>query len=68
VDHFDPLCDGGSNDKDNQAKDPLEAFICIEVQAQRLDPKVAYNKMTADWVQFYLDNEAKLPKNGGGGE
>jgi hypothetical protein len=38
------------------------------VKAQRLDPKVAYNKMTADWVQFYLDNEAKLPKNGGGVE
>jgi hypothetical protein len=83
VDHFDPLCNGGSNDKENlwfqpihamfsgkdfgfKTKDRLEAFICIEVKTQRMDPKAAYDKMTADWVQFYLDNEAKLPKNGGG--
>jgi hypothetical protein len=31
-----------------------------------MDPKVAFEKMTTDWGQFYLDNESKLPKNGGG--
>jgi hypothetical protein len=52
--------------KGGQAKDRLEAFICVEVKAQRMDPKVAFDKLTADWVQFYLDNETKLHKNGGG--
>jgi hypothetical protein len=83
VDHFDPLCNGGSNEKENlwfqpihamwngkdfgfKTKDRLEAFVCVEMKAGRMDPKVAYDKMTTDWVQFYLDNEANLPKNGGG--
>lgn len=29
-----------------------------------MDPKVAYEQMTTDWVQFFLNNESKLPKKG----
>ena len=85
IDHVDPLCNGGSNDKENlwfqpihamwngkdfgfPVKDRLEAFICAEVQAKRMDPKVAYDRMTSDWVQFYLENESKLPRKSGGVE
>jgi len=85
IDHFDPLCNGGSNDKENlwfqpahamfngkdfgfKTKDRLESFICVEMKAKRLDPKVAYDRITTDWVQFYLDNESKLPRSGGGVE
>jgi hypothetical protein len=85
VDHFDPLCNGGSNDRENlwfqpihvmwngkdfgfPTKDRLEAFVCAEVKAKRMDPKEAYDKITTDWVQFYLDTESKLSKKGGGVE
>lgn len=72
VDHFYPLCAGGSNDIANlwyqpavnewkgedfgyHAKDKLEAYICVEIKAGRLDPKQAYDRITSDWVKFYLD-------------
>ena len=78
VDHFDPLCNGGSNDIQNlwyqpitnkwngknfgfHEKDALETWICVEVKAGRLDPKEAFQKITADWVAYY--NEVKPKKS-----
>ena len=77
VDHFYPLCAGGSNDISNlwyqpavnqwqgqdfgyHAKDKLESYICIQVKAGKLDPKVAFQKMTTDWVAFYLEVKNQL--------
>jgi len=72
VDHFYPLCAGGSNDISNlwyqpavgewngkdfgyHTKDKLETYICAQIKAGKLDPKEAYDRITEDWVQFYLD-------------
>jgi uncharacterized protein YgiM (DUF1202 family) len=72
VDHFYPLCAGGSNDILNlwyqpavgdwsgkdfgyHTKDKLETFICAQIKAGKLDPKEAYDRITQDWVKFYLD-------------
>jgi hypothetical protein len=40
-------------------KDDLETWICVQVKAGKLDPKEAYQRITNDWVKFYLD--AKPP-------
>jgi hypothetical protein len=70
IDHFYPLCAGGSNDISNlwfqpetnvwngknygfHQKDDLEAWVCQQVKAGQLDPREAFNKMTADWIKFY---------------
>jgi uncharacterized protein YgiM (DUF1202 family) len=72
VDHFYPLCAGGSNDISNlwyqpaigtwngkdfgyHTKDKLEAYICVQIKAGKLDPKEAFDRITKDWVKFYLD-------------
>jgi uncharacterized protein YgiM (DUF1202 family) len=72
VDHFFPLCAGGSNDISNlwyqpavgdwngndfgyHTKDKLEAYICVQIKAGNLDPKEAFERITKDWVRFYLD-------------
>jgi len=72
VDHFYPLCEGGSNDKENlwyqpaandwngkdfgyHAKDKLETYICVQIKAGKLEPQEAYDRMTGDWVKFYID-------------
>jgi hypothetical protein len=72
VDHFQPLCAGGSNEIKNlwyqpetndwngedfgfHAKDKLEAYVCTQIKAEKLDPKDAYSRITVDWVKFYLD-------------
>lgn len=72
VDHFYPLCAGGSNDIENlwyqpavnewkgrdfgyHAKDKLETPVCQQIKAGKLDPKEAYQRITTDWVKFYLD-------------
>jgi uncharacterized protein YgiM (DUF1202 family) len=72
VDHFYPLCAGGSNDIKNlwyqpavgdwngkdfgyHTKDKLEAYICVQIKAGKLDPKEAFDRITQDWVKFYLD-------------
>ena len=72
VDHFYPLCAGGSNDISNlwyqpavgdwngndfgyHTKDKLEAYICVQIKAGKLTPKEAFDRITEDWVQFYLD-------------
>jgi hypothetical protein len=72
VDHFYPLCAGGSNSKKNlwyqpkdnewnghnfgfREKDRLESYICAQIKDGKLLPKVAYNRITSDWVKFYLD-------------
>ena len=72
VDHFYPLCAGGSNDISNlwyqpavgewngkdfgyHTKDKLEAYICVQIKAGKLTPKEAFDRITKDWVQFYLD-------------
>ncbi len=72
VDHFYPLCAGGSNEILNlwyqpavgdwngkdfgyHTKDKLETFICAQIKAGNLDPQEAYDRITQDWVKFYLD-------------
>jgi hypothetical protein len=72
VDHFYPLCAGGSNDLHNlwyqpaanqwngrnfgfHEKDDLEAWICVQIKAGQLDPREAFQKITADWVRYYLE-------------
>jgi uncharacterized protein YgiM (DUF1202 family) len=72
VDHFYPLCAGGSNDISNlwyqpaigdwngkdfgyHAKDKLEAYICVQIKANKLTPKEAFDRITEDWVRFYFD-------------
>lgn len=72
VDHFYPLCAGGSNDIKNlwyqpaigdwngkdfgyHTKDKLEAYICVQIKTGKLAPKEAYDRITKDWVKFYLD-------------
>lgn len=72
VDHFYPLCAGGSNDIKNlwyqpasndwngkhfgyHEKDKLEAYICAQIKDGTLDPQEAYDRITKDWVKFYLD-------------
>lgn len=72
VDHFYPLCAGGSNDIRNlwyqptsndwngkhfgyHQKDKLEAYVCAQIKDGTLDPHDAYDRMTKDWVKFYLD-------------
>jgi len=72
VDHFYPLCAGGSNDIKNlwdqpaenewngqnygyHEKDKLETYVCEQIKAGKLNPKDAYNRITSDWVKFYLD-------------
>ena len=70
IDHFYPLCAGGSNDIQNlwaqpevnqwngkdygfHAKDKLESYVCSQIKKGLLDPKVAYQKITTDWIDFY---------------
>ena len=36
-------------------KDVLEAYICEQIKAGRLDPEVAYQKITTDWVAYYQE-------------
>jgi uncharacterized protein YraI len=72
VDHFYPLCAGGSNDIKNlwyqpavgdwngkdfgyHTKHKLEAYICVQIKTGKLDPKEAFDRITQDWVKFYLD-------------
>jgi hypothetical protein len=72
VDHFYPLCAGGSNDIKNlwdqpaqnewngqnfgfHEKDKLETYVCAQIKAGNMNPKDAYNRITRDWVKFYLD-------------
>jgi hypothetical protein len=72
VDHFQPLCAGGSNDIKNlwyqpvtndfngedfgfHAKDKLEAYVCSQIKAGKMDPNDAYKRITDDWVKFYMD-------------
>jgi hypothetical protein len=72
VDHFDPLCNGGSNDIANlwvqpaknkwnnknygyHEKDALETWVCDEVKKGMLDPAAAYQRLTTDWVKYYME-------------
>ncbi len=36
-------------------KDKLETYICAQIKAGKLDPAVAYQKVTTDWVAYYLE-------------
>lgn len=79
IDHFDPLCNGGSNDPENlwfqsiknmwngknfgyKEKDALEAWVCRQVKDGKLDPKVAFQRITSDWVAYYLEVNPKRVK------
>ena len=72
VDHFYPLCAGGSNDLKNlwyqpadnewngknygfHEKDRLETYICAQIKVHKMDPKEAFDRLTNDWVKFYID-------------
>jgi hypothetical protein len=72
VDHFYPLCAGGSNDVKNlwyqringkwkgynfgyKEKDKLESYICRQIKANKMTPQEAFDRMTSDWVKFYID-------------
>jgi hypothetical protein len=47
-------------------KDNLEAWVCKQIIAGKLDPKVAYQRLSTDWVAFYL--EEHLDKSADGGD
>lgn len=34
-------------------KDDLEAWVCQQIKANGLDPREAFDKLTADWVKYY---------------
>lgn len=65
IDHFYPLCAGGSNDISNlwaekgtgqwnyHVKDKLEDYMCREIKAQRITPQSAFQCITSDWVACY---------------
>jgi hypothetical protein len=72
VDHFYPLCAGGSNEIANlwyqpaenewnganfgfHEKDKLETYVCAQISAGKMNPGDVFNRMTKDWVKFYLD-------------
>lgn len=104
IDHYYPLCAGGSNDITNlwpergnnvivyynntgatttlyikdelkidknlnvsikesktglnisyHTKDILEAEVCRRIKAGKLDPKVAFQKITNDWIRYYIE-------------
>lgn len=72
IDHFYPLCAGGSNSASNlwfqpiandwngrnfgfKEKDKLEAWICKQIKARKLDPQEAFDRLTRDWVKFYIE-------------
>jgi hypothetical protein len=75
IDHFYPLCAGGSNSESNlwyqpiksewngknfgfKEKDKLEAWICRQIKAHQLDPQDAFDRITKDWVKFYIEEIA----------
>jgi hypothetical protein len=44
-------------------KDHLESWVCLQIKAGKLDPKDAFERITKDWVAFYLAehlDQAKL--------
>jgi len=72
IDHFYPLCAGGSNSASNlwyqpidnewggrnfgfHEKDELERWICRQIIAHKLDPQEAFDRITTDWVAFYIE-------------
>lgn len=72
IDHFYPLCAGGSNSTSNlwyqpidnewngrnfgfKEKDKLEAWICKQIKLGKLDPHEAFDRITRDWVRFYIE-------------
>ncbi len=72
IDHFYPLCAGGSNDITNlwaepehitwngkdfgfHTKDKLEAYLCIHIKKGDIDPHIAFQKLTSDWVKYYQE-------------
>jgi|SRR5665213_619842 len=76
IDHFDPLCNGGSNDISNlwlqpaknkwnnknygyHEKDALETWVCQQVKNGVLDPATAYQRLTTDWVKYYVEVKPK---------
>jgi hypothetical protein len=43
-------------------KDDLEAWVCRQVKAGLLDPSDAFERITSDWVKFYLEIKPKHVK------
>jgi hypothetical protein len=45
-----------------KAKDDLESWVCRQVKAGQLDPKDAFERITSDWVKFYMEVNPKHVK------
>jgi hypothetical protein len=45
-------------------KDNLETRVCKQIKAGTLDPKLAYQRITQDWVAYYLDEHLDKSSDG----
>ena len=36
-------------------KDDLETWVCEQIRQDRLDPREAFDRITTDWVKYYLE-------------
>jgi hypothetical protein len=45
-------------------KDHLETWVCSQIKDHKLEPKEAYDRITKDWVAFYLDQHLDQSKEG----
>jgi hypothetical protein len=48
-----------------KVKDDLEAWVCRELKAGRIDPEIAFERLRADWVAYYLEVKSKNAKSKG---
>jgi hypothetical protein len=40
-------------------KDDLDAWVCQQIKANRLDPREAFDNLTTDWVKYYEEVEPR---------
>jgi hypothetical protein len=45
-------------------KDNLETWVCKQIKAGQLDPKAAYQRITTDWVAYYLEEHLDKTDDG----
>ena len=36
-------------------KDDLETWVCEQIRQDRIDPKEAFDRITTDWVKYFLE-------------
>lgn len=75
IDHLWPLCAGGADEAENlwpqsysgpwnaHDKDKLEDRVCLDICQKNLDPRIAFQKMTTDWHEFYIEMFGSIPAN-----